>query len=50
MSYSVWSLGRPVVRCCPSGRIEAELCRLVMGAAAWPGGAVHPRTLGASSE
>jgi hypothetical protein len=50
MSYSVWSMGRPVVRRCPSGRIEAELCRLVVGVAAWPGGAVHPGTLGASSE
>jgi hypothetical protein len=49
-SYSVWSLGRPVVRRCPSGRIEVELCCLVAGAAAWPGGAVHPETLGASSE
>jgi hypothetical protein len=50
MSYSVWSLGRPVVRRCPSEHIEAELCRLVEGAAAWPGGAVHLGTLDASSE
>jgi hypothetical protein len=50
MSYSVWLLGRPFARCCPSGRIEVEACHLVVGAAAWSGGAVHPGTLGAPSE
>jgi hypothetical protein len=35
------------MRHCPSRCIEAELCRLVVRAAAWPGGAVHPGTLGA---
>jgi hypothetical protein len=50
MSYNVWSLGRPVVRRCPSGRIETELCRLVVGAATWPGRAIQHGTLGASSE
>jgi hypothetical protein len=49
-SYSVWSLGRPFARRCPSGRIEVELCRLVVGAAVWLGEAVHPGTLGAPSE
>jgi hypothetical protein len=34
----------------PSRRIEAELHCLVVGAAAWPGEAVHPGTLGASFE
>jgi hypothetical protein len=31
-SYIVWSLGRPFMCRCPSGRIETELCRLVVGA------------------
>jgi hypothetical protein len=46
--YSAWSLGCPVV--CPfsSGRIEAELRCLVVGAGTWPGEAAHPGTLGAS--
>jgi hypothetical protein len=38
------------MRRCPSGRIKVELCYLVVGAAAWPGVAVHPGTLGASSD
>jgi hypothetical protein len=50
MKYSAWSLGGPIARRCPLGRIEAELCCLVVGAAAWSGEAVHPGTLGASSE
>jgi hypothetical protein len=50
MSYSVCLLGRLFARHCPSGRIEVELCRLVVEAAAWPGGAVHTKTLGAPSE
>jgi hypothetical protein len=50
MSYSVWLLGRTVVRRYPLERIEAELCRLVVGAAVCPGRAVQPETLGASSE
>jgi hypothetical protein len=49
-SYSVWSLGHPVVCRCLSGRIEAEPGRLLVGAAAWSGKAVHPGTLGGSSE
>jgi hypothetical protein len=36
-SYSAWQLVRPVMRHCPSGRIEAELRYLVGEAAAWPG-------------
>jgi hypothetical protein len=50
IGYNAWSLGCLVVRRCPSGRIEAEPRCLVVGAAAWPGEAVHPGTLGASSE
>jgi hypothetical protein len=49
-SYSVWSLGRPFARRCPSGHIEVVLCCFVMGAVAWPGGAVHSGMLGAPSE
>jgi hypothetical protein len=48
--YNAWSLGCPVVRCCSLRRIEVELCYSVVGAAAWSGEAVHPGTLGASSE
>jgi hypothetical protein len=48
--YSAWSLGCPVVHRYPSGRIEVELCYLVVGAATWPGMAVHPGTLGTSFE
>jgi hypothetical protein len=36
-SYSAWQLVRPVVRRCPSGRIEAELRYLVGEVAVWPG-------------
>jgi hypothetical protein len=50
MSYSVRSLGRPVVCRCPSGCIEAELRYLVLGVAAWPGEAAHPGTIGTSCE
>jgi hypothetical protein len=50
MMYIAWSLGCPVVRRCLPGRIEVESCHLVVGAAAWLGEAVHPGTLGASSE
>jgi hypothetical protein len=38
------------VRRCPSGRIEEESCYVVVEAGAWPGGAVHFGTSGASSE
>jgi hypothetical protein len=38
------------VRHCPSGRIEEEPRYVVVEAAAWPGGAVHFGTPGASSE
>jgi hypothetical protein len=48
--YNARLLGCPVARRYLSGRIEVELCYLVMGAAAWPGVVVHPRTLGISSE
>jgi hypothetical protein len=48
--YSAWSLGCPVVRRCPSGRKEAELCYLVMGVTAWTGKAVHLGSLGDSSK
>jgi hypothetical protein len=50
MRYNTWSLGCPVVRRCPSECIEAEPRCLVVEDAAWPGEAVHPRTLGTSSE
>jgi hypothetical protein len=50
MSYSVWSLGHPFARRCLSGRIEVELCCLVVEVAVWPGGAVHTETLGAPFE
>jgi hypothetical protein len=50
ISYSVWSLGRPLARRCPLGRIEVELCRFVVETAVWPGGAVCTGTLGAPSE
>jgi hypothetical protein len=43
-------LGYPVVRRYPSGRIEAEPHYLVVGAAVWPGEAIHPGTLSTSSE
>jgi hypothetical protein len=36
-SYSDWQLVRPVVRCCPSRPIGAELRYLVGEAAAWLG-------------
>jgi hypothetical protein len=49
-SYSIWSLGSPIARRCPSGHIEVELCRLVVEAGAWPGGVVCTSTLGAPSE
>jgi hypothetical protein len=48
--YSARLMGCPVVRRCPSGRIEVELRYLVVGATAWPSVAVHPRTLGTSFE
>jgi hypothetical protein len=44
MKNSAWLLGCPVVRRCPSRRIEVESCYLVVGAAAWPGVAVHSDT------
>jgi hypothetical protein len=44
--YSAWQLVRPVVRCCPSGRIDAELRYLVGEAAAWLGRTVPSGTLG----
>jgi hypothetical protein len=50
LSNSSWSLGCPVARRCPSGRFEAELCYLVVGASVWPGEVNYPGTLGASSE
>jgi hypothetical protein len=50
MKYSAWSLGCPVARRCPSGRIEVELRSQVVGAAVWSGVAVHPGTPGVSSE
>jgi hypothetical protein len=50
MRCNAWSLGCPVVRHCPSRRIEAELRCLVARVAAWPGEAVHSGMLGASSE
>jgi hypothetical protein len=50
MRYSAWSLGCPVVRHCPSGHIKAEPHYMVLGAAVWLGEALHPGTLGASSE
>jgi hypothetical protein len=48
--YIAWLLGCPVMRSCASGRIEVESRYLVVGAAAWTGMAVHPVTLGTSSE
>jgi hypothetical protein len=49
-SYSAWLPGRPLACRCLSGRIEAEACSLVVGAAAWLARVVHPRTLGTLSE
>jgi hypothetical protein len=48
--YNVWSLKCLLVRSCLSGRIELKLCYFVVGAAAWLGGAIHTRTLGAPFE
>jgi hypothetical protein len=48
--YNAWLLGYPVVRRCPSGRIDVESRYLIVGFVAWPGVAVHPGTLGTSSE
>jgi hypothetical protein len=46
----VQSLGCPLERHCPSGRIEEEPRYVVIEVAAWPGVAVHFRTPSASSE
>jgi hypothetical protein len=37
-------MGCPLARRCPPGRIEEELCYVVVEAAAWSGGAIYFET------